>query len=501
MPSPTRLLALAALLVSATALDVVPPSQRGPINAPVPANTTAPMPDNSVIAQTAGQVDQKSGPASDAPPNADVPPTTVTALDGTLTNTTIADASASAGNNTRRRRDIGRFGKREDGFKEIFSPLAADQHDASIEGTAYLTYTVVPNSTYNIDACLNWCAGIDGCVFVNLYYEFNNPLLDFVFSEKSNLKCAAYGDLHSAAEKTNFGGQALYSQVGNETVPLSFITQSSGWGLDSLVDPTDPEGYELVFGPTDGANNAPGYMGFAFIDKYDVDACAQLCSQRGADPNGGGCAYFNIWRAVVSGIPTTYTCSMYYLVADESTAVNFGQGDLVVTLSRGYRRLSVLPDGGFEGYTACDFFCFTASYANWIGTSPANGSFDASIFFFAEYAHTGHGVALLGSASGTDSLAGTLTPAAPLKTKAGTGYVIQAFMVSTFSGEQREGPAKVDILWNGVRVGGVSGYMPWTLVQVAVTGTGNDTLSFVGGAAPAWTFIDDVYVYEGSVAN
>ncbi|KAJ7146873.1 hypothetical protein C8R44DRAFT_864592 [Mycena epipterygia] len=135
MPSPTRLLALAALLISKEALSTPP----------VPANITAPMPDNSVIAQTAGQVDQKSGPASDTPPNADVPPTTVTALDGTLTNTTINDASASAGSNTRRRRDIGRFGKREDGFKEIFSPLPADQHDASIEGTAYLTYTVVPN--------------------------------------------------------------------------------------------------------------------------------------------------------------------------------------------------------------------------------------------------------------------------------------------------------------------------------------------------------------------
>jgi hypothetical protein len=55
-------------------------------------------------------------------------------------------------------------------------------------------------------------------------------------------------------------------------------------------------------------------MGFAFLDKYDVDACAQLCNARGADPNGGGCAYFNIWRAVVSGVPTTYTCSMVRFV-------------------------------------------------------------------------------------------------------------------------------------------------------------------------------------------
>jgi hypothetical protein len=51
-------------------------------------------------------------------------------------------------------------------------------------------------------------------------------------------------------------------------------------------------------------------MGFSFIDKYDVDACALLCNGRGVDPNGGGCAYFNIWRAVVDGVPTTYTCSM-----------------------------------------------------------------------------------------------------------------------------------------------------------------------------------------------
>jgi len=51
-------------------------------------------------------------------------------------------------------------------------------------------------------------------------------------------------------------------------------------------------------------------MGFAFLDRYDVDACAQQCNTRGADGNGGACQYFNIWRAVVNGNPTTYTCSM-----------------------------------------------------------------------------------------------------------------------------------------------------------------------------------------------
>lgn len=51
-------------------------------------------------------------------------------------------------------------------------------------------------------------------------------------------------------------------------------------------------------------------MGFVFLDKYDVDACAQQCNTRGADPSGGACQYFNIWRALVNGVPTTYTCSM-----------------------------------------------------------------------------------------------------------------------------------------------------------------------------------------------
>ncbi|KAF7333732.1 hypothetical protein MVEN_02329600 [Mycena venus] len=214
----------------------------------------------------------------------------------------------------------------------------------------------------------------------------------------------------------------------------------------------------------------PGYMGFAFIDKYDVNACAQLCNGRGIDPNGGGCAYFNIWRAVVDGLPTTYTCSMYYLAADESTAVNFGQGSLVVTFSRGYARKSLLPDGGFEGFTGCSDFCFTASYANWIGTSPLGGVLDASIFFFPPYAHTEH--------------------------ENGVAYVVQCFMSSAFSGPQFEAPAKVVIMWNGVRVGGVSGFMEYTFVEASMVGTGNDALSFVGGAAPAWTFIDDCKVFE-----
>jgi hypothetical protein len=56
-----------------------------------------------------------------------------------------------------------------------------------------------------------------------VYYEFNNYLLDFVFGEKSNLKCAAYGDFHTAVEKLNFGGQASYPQVRMMYIALNFL--------------------------------------------------------------------------------------------------------------------------------------------------------------------------------------------------------------------------------------------------------------------------------------
>jgi hypothetical protein len=84
--------------------------------------------------------------------------------------------------------------------------------------------------------------------------------LDFVFSEKSNLKCAAYGDLHTAAEKTNKGGQ----QLEDAPAGLTYIQQSSGYYAKDLADPDTPEGYDLVFGPTNGANNAPGVCIISF---------------------------------------------------------------------------------------------------------------------------------------------------------------------------------------------------------------------------------------------
>ncbi|KAJ7456288.1 hypothetical protein B0H11DRAFT_2244200 [Mycena galericulata] len=44
-------------------------------------------------------------------------------------------------------------------------------------------------------------------------------------------------NIHNPAERTTLVGQASYPQVSNETVPLVFITQSSGWAAKELIDP------------------------------------------------------------------------------------------------------------------------------------------------------------------------------------------------------------------------------------------------------------------------
>ncbi|KAG6905883.1 hypothetical protein DXG01_017103 [Tephrocybe rancida] len=223
-------------------------------------------------------------------------------------------------------------------------------------------------------------------------------------------------------------------------------------------------------------------MGFAFIDKYDVNACAVLCTTRGSDRVGGACQYFNIWRALINGVPTTYTCAFYYIVADAYTAVNYGQVNLKVTYSRGYKRTSLAIDGGFEGYT-CDDFCTTESSDSWLGASPAGGLRDASIFHYIPYARTGGSVALLGSSSGVDNLSGTLSPKEPLKTVVGKSYTLGFFANTIYAGPIAEAKAFVNILWNGKKVRTINlGYDNWRFYETTVVATGNDQLTLHGGS-------------------
>ncbi|KAE9386967.1 hypothetical protein BT96DRAFT_1005580 [Gymnopus androsaceus JB14] len=276
MFSLSHLLSFACLLISLAESAFIPAFQGTPATSSNPPDLNRTTTDTSNIVSTAQQVDRKSGASSDAPPDQPATNTTITAINGDLVNQTILTTTSS-------RHGLYEISRQNNNYEQFFGGTGTgpNDRDASIEGTVYLTYTVFSNATYDVDDCLDYCDSVAGCVFANLYYKFENLLLDLVFSQGSNLKCAVYADVHSAVEKTNFGGQQLYPAP----APLNYIQQSK---------PAASQGYDKVFGPTGGANNAPGYMGFAFLNQYDVAACATLCDTRGADPVGGACQYFNI---------------------------------------------------------------------------------------------------------------------------------------------------------------------------------------------------------------
>jgi hypothetical protein len=99
----SKLLPLICVAVAASAAvvtTVVPPALRGPPSST--ANTLSldgTDTDADTIANTVAQVNQKTGATDNTPPNQPVPPTVVTAIDGTVTEAgqlnSTSDASSS----------------------------------------------------------------------------------------------------------------------------------------------------------------------------------------------------------------------------------------------------------------------------------------------------------------------------------------------------------------------------------------------------------------------
>jgi len=84
-----------------------------------------------------------------------------------------------------------------------------------------------------------------------------------------------------------------------------------------------------------------------------------------------------------------------------------------------------------------------------------------------------------------------------LDTISGRGYTITFFHASVYGGETAEADAFVDVVWNGDIVSTIRpGYSQWKYYEFSVTATGNDVLAFHGGSSPAWSWIDDIYVFE-----
>ncbi|TFK18432.1 hypothetical protein FA15DRAFT_729878 [Coprinopsis marcescibilis] len=237
------------------------------------------------------------------------------------------------------------------------------------------------------------------------------------------------------------------------------------------------------------ANVAEGFMAytFLFLNQYDVNAVPPIATR----------------VMLVNVSPTTYTCALYYESTDESTATFGGDANLRITFSRAYARIPVaepqnlVVDGGFEDTGCTESFCYTQEVAHWVGTSDTGGFEDATVFHHSEYACNGNGVGLLGSATRSDSIRGTLMAKGTLATIPGFQYRVTLYHSRDLTSPEQAAGERVDVIWNGVCVLAVrSGFSQWAPYRVVVTAVGLDTLAFYGGAAPAWSFIDDVSIIE-----
>lgn len=153
------------LLYLAAATKVVPPASQGRwVTQPKGLKLTVPTTDTQAIAATVNNVNQKSGASAATPPDRPVANTAVTAVDGSLTTAGSASHSSTTSRSFSKRSN-GFSGRSSDDYELVFSGTGTgpNDRDASIEGTAYLTYSLVSNATYNVDDCLDKCDQVDTC--------------------------------------------------------------------------------------------------------------------------------------------------------------------------------------------------------------------------------------------------------------------------------------------------------------------------------------------------
>ena len=76
---------------------------------------------------------------------------------------------------------------------------------------SYMTYTLANT----VDECLKACDGIEGCVFVNTYYDTNDEENYLPKHAPGVLTCAIFSKCVSTDQNDNFGGQDDPNQIYN----------------------------------------------------------------------------------------------------------------------------------------------------------------------------------------------------------------------------------------------------------------------------------------------
>ena len=198
-------------------------------------------------------------------------------------------------------------------------------------------------------------------------------------------------------------------------------------------------------------------------------------------------------------------------MTDSSTATNTGQGNLLVTNSLGYSRISLIQDGSFQ-----DFTCIITQTNGcpFVPSAFWTRFFDPSVQYdfvlvnnFGGHSGTSSADFFFGPPT-PDSIASgsSLTYALPLGTVPGTSYVISLFVTNSnlFPAPANLTGALMSVLWNGVDVLDAVQVGPETFngltffnIQATVVAKGNDTFVLKNGGAFAHAmFVDDIALFQ-----
>ncbi|KAJ4335131.1 hypothetical protein N0V95_008985 [Ascochyta clinopodiicola] len=211
----------------------------------------------------------------------------------------------------------------------------------SSQQIGYLTYKNIESTTYDVQACADFCDSEKFCLGFNIFYERDpkyepkdgcaNP------EAQTNLKCSIYGYPVGEAAATNEGQWRGPQDVNGQAFHV-VITGSNGYSKINKLAPTVPD-----FNPPTNlpaAINAPlyknvdTYNGMRLFNNnpYDPSLCAAACEAQttydknhpASDGTYKPCNFFTSYILTKNGVPLGTYCSLYTRTWDVSYAVNTG---------------------------------------------------------------------------------------------------------------------------------------------------------------------------------
>ncbi|KAK0461959.1 uncharacterized protein EV420DRAFT_138145 [Desarmillaria tabescens] len=95
-----------------------------------------------------------------------------------------------------------------DGYKQVFY-----NYTGAVQADDYLTYGLVDT----VEGCKDMCNSVDGCNFINPYYDVNGK------NGSPLLTCSLFTKCHGVEDADNFGGQT------QPDGSIDYITDSAGY--------------------------------------------------------------------------------------------------------------------------------------------------------------------------------------------------------------------------------------------------------------------------------